>query len=201
MSKVWPALTVYFRTFLFFAWPFGLSFLTVQAQVTSTITDLVVVKKPNHPDGAAMATVRGPATVKGKVTITEKKGRIASHALQAWTIRGGQAALLLMSPAKKGEKNRLRYYDLDADKGRFLGNVPFANATMMESEEAKGLWAFAVTGLDTTTNRPVIFVGDATALHGRIEGGSVPKFIGSALSFQSASGPKSVDTAIGCSLG
>ena len=196
MFRAWPAVAVRHTIFVLIAGSCWFGGLGARAQVTSTITDVVVVKKPNRADGAAMATVKGPSTVKGKATVTEKKGRIASHALQAWKILGGQGALLLMSPEKKGKQNRLRYYDLEADKGRFLGNVPFATATMTESGDANTPWAFAVSGMDTATGRPAIFVGDASALHGRIDGASQPTFTGNSLSFQSATGQKQVQTAI-----
>ena len=170
------------------------AFLDLEAQATNTITSLIVVKKPGQMDGQAMATVRGPGSVKGKPTVKEKTQRIASHVVQAWTIMGGQGALLIMSPAKKGEQYRLRYYDLDAGKGRFLGKVPFAQAAMSESDDAKGPWAFAVSGTDPSTSRPLIFAGDASAIHARIEDGSAPQFVGDSLSFQSRSGAKTLKT-------
>jgi len=195
MFRAWPAAAVRHTIFVLVAGSCWFGFIGLRAQVTSTITDVIVVKKPGQEDGAAVATVRGPSTVNGKVTVTEKKGRIASHALQAWKIMGGQGALLLMSPEKKGQQNRLRYYDLEADKGRFLGNVPFATATMTESNDGNGPWAFAVSGIDASTGLAAIFVGDATALHGRIDGGSQPTFTANSLRFQSATGPNQVETA------
>jgi hypothetical protein len=195
MFRARPAVAVRHTIFSLIAGSCWFGVMGARAQATSTITDVVVVKKPNRADGAAMATVKGPSTVKGKATVTEKKGRIASHALQAWKILGGQGALLLMSPEEKGKQNRLRYYDLEADKGRFLGNVPFAKATMTESSDANAPWAFALSGMDTATGRPAIFVGDASALHGRIDGGSQPTFTANSLSWQSATGQKQVDTA------
>ncbi len=195
MSRAWSTVVVRHLIFVLIAGLSWFGFQSLWGQVASTITDVAVEKKPNHADGAAMATVRGQSTVKGKVTVTEKKGRIASHALQAWKIKNGQGALLLMSPEKKGEQNRLRYYDLDAGQGRFLGHVPFATATVTESSDANGPWAFAVSGVDTSTSRAVIFVGDAVAVRGRIEGGSMPRFTADSLSFQSATGPGQVKTA------
>jgi hypothetical protein len=67
----------------------------------SSIVKLTVEKKPGALDGRAMATVKGPAKVKGKVVITEKTGRIATQAIQAWIVLDGQGALLLLSPEKK----------------------------------------------------------------------------------------------------
>jgi hypothetical protein len=195
MSRRWPTVAVRHFILMLIAGFYWFAFQSLWGQVVSTITQVVVVKKPNQADGAAMATVRGQSTVKGKVMVTEKKGRIASHALQAWKIKNGQGALLLMSPEKKGEQNRLRYYDLDAGQGRFLGHVPFATATMTESSDANSPWAFAVSGVDASTSRAVIFVGDAVAVRGRIDGGSMPRFEAASLSYQSAAGPGQVKTA------
>jgi hypothetical protein len=193
MSESFPGVSVRstIRVLAVLACCLGLS--RTHAQTTSTITSVVVTKKPGKPDGTAMATVKGPTTVKGKVTVTEKTGRIASHALEACKIMGGQGALLLMSPEKTGEPNRLRYYDLDADKGRFLGNVPFATATITESNGIP--WAFAISGTDAANGHPVTFVGNITALHGRLDGASEPTFTADSLSFQSATGPHELKTA------
>ncbi len=43
----------------------------------SSIVKLTVEKKPGAPDGRAMATVKGPAKIKGKIVITDKTGHIA----------------------------------------------------------------------------------------------------------------------------
>jgi hypothetical protein len=73
--------------------------LALQAQQTS-IVKLIVEKKPGASEGRAMATVKGPLKVKGKVVIGEKTGRIATKAIQAWIIMDGQGASLLLSPEK-----------------------------------------------------------------------------------------------------
>jgi hypothetical protein len=92
--------------------------IPVTPQVTSTIT---VLKKHGQADRRAMATANG------------KTGSIAAHALQARTIQKGQGALLLLSPLNNNEPYRVRYYELDAGKSRLLGEVPFAQAKMVES--------------------------------------------------------------------
>ena len=76
---------------------------------SAVIVKLEIVKKPAAPDGQAMATVKGPIKVKGKATVGEKTGHIATHARQAWIIMNGQGALLLLSPEKKGDQYQLRY--------------------------------------------------------------------------------------------
>jgi hypothetical protein len=153
---------------------------------SAVILKLVIVKKPGAPDGKAMATVKAPSNVKGKVTLREKTGHIATHARQAWIIMNGQGALLLLSPEKKGGQYQLRYYQLDEGKGRLLGDVPFAQATMMESQAAGAPWAFTLSGTDPSTAQPVIVAGDTQAIHGRLPGASDPHFSADALSFHSA---------------
>jgi hypothetical protein len=154
---------------------------------SAVIVKLEIVKKPGAPDGQAMATVKAPLNVKGKTTMSEKTGHIATHARQAWIIMNGQGALLLLSPEKKGGQYQLRYYQLDEGKGRPLGDVPFAQATMKESE-AGASWAFALEGTDPATGQPVIVAGDKEAIHARLPDASDPHFSADALSFQSAGG-------------
>ncbi len=168
--------------------------ISLHAQQTS-IVKLVVEKKPGASEGQAMATVKGPMKVKGKVIIGEKKGRIAAKAVQAWIIMEGQGALLLLSPEKKDQPYRLRYYQLDAGKGRLLGRVPFAEGSIAEWKGPNGSWAFAIAGADPATKRPLIFAGDTEAIHARIDEGSQPKFSADSLSFQTTAGPKTVDMA------
>lgn len=149
---------------------------------TPTITNLTVVKKPGKADGRAMATVKG------------KTGSIATHAVQAWTIMDGQGALLLMSPQKKGEQYRLRFYQMDAGKGRFLGHVPFGEATMEESKVPDQPWAFAISGIDPATKRTVTFAGNTEAIHARLDDASEPHFSAGSLAFRTSGGAKTLDT-------
>jgi hypothetical protein len=143
------------------------------------IRSITVVKKPGKTDGRAMATVNG------------KTGSIAAHALQAWTIQQGQGALLLLSPLKKNQPYRVRYYELDAGKSRLLGEVPFAQAMMVES--TNGTWAFTLSGIDPASKDPVMFVGDTQAIHARIDHASEPVFSPASLSFQTPNGAQAID--------
>jgi len=161
----------------------------------SSIIKLIVEKKPGAPDGRAMATVKGPAKVKGKVVITEKTGRIATQAIQAWIVLDGQGALLLLSPEKKGQPNRLRYYELDAGKGRLLGRLPLEEATIAERKPANDQWAFALSGTDPVSKEPVIFAGDTHAIHARIDDASQPQFSADSLSYQTPGGPQTISMA------
>jgi hypothetical protein len=143
------------------------------------IRSITVEKKPGKTDGRAMATVNG------------KTGSIAAHALQAWTIQQGQGALLLLSPLKKNQAYRVRYYELDAGKGRLLGEVPFAQAKMVESTH--GAWAFTISGIDPASKEPVIFAGDTQAIHARIDHASEPVFNPGSLSFTTPNGAHGID--------
>src|SRR5580692_2963902 len=168
--------------------------ICVHAQ-QSSIVKLTVEKKPGAHDGQAMATVKGPAKVKGKIVVTEKTGRIATHALQAWIILDGQGALLLLSPEKNGMPNRLRYYELDAGKGRLLGHVPLSDATIVERKPVSDQWAFAISGIDPATQKPLVFIGDTHAIHARIDDASRPQFAADSLSFETPGGAKSLTLA------
>ena len=163
--------------------------LCLRAQ-QSSIVKLTVEKKLGALDGRAMATVKGPAKVKGKVVITENTGRIASQAIQAWIVLDGQGALLLLSPEKKGLSNRLRYYELDAGKGRLLGRLPFQEATIAERKPANDQWAFALSGTDPVSKQPVVFAGDTHAIHARIDDASQPQFSADSLSYQTRAARK-----------
>jgi LssY C-terminus len=156
---------------------------------SAVMVKLVIVKKPGAPDGKAMATVKAPIKVKGKSAIGDKTGHIAMHVRQAWIILNGQGALLLLSPEKKGGQYQLRYYQLDEGKGRLLGDVPFAQATMEESQATGAPWAFALSGTDSSTKQPVIVAGDTQAIHARLADAADPHFCADALCFQSAGEP------------
>lgn len=160
---------------------------------SAAMVKLVIVKKPGAADGNAMATVKAPINVKGKVTLREKTGRIATHARQAWIIMNGQGALLLLSPEKKGGPYQLRYYQLDEGKGRSLGEVPFAQATLEESQAASAPWAFALSGTDSSTTQPVIVAGDSQAIHARLPNASDPHFCADALCFRSVGGQSAAE--------
>jgi hypothetical protein len=178
---------------LIFAAPLSLT-LCLDAQ-QSSIVKLTVEKKPGALDGRAMATVKGPAKVKGKVVITEKTGRIATQAIQAWIVLDGQGALLLLSPEKKGLPNRLRYYELDAGKSRLLGHLALQEATIAERKPANDQWAFALSGTDPESKQPVIFAWDTHAIHARIDDASQPQFSSDSLSYQTAGGPHTISMA------
>ena len=152
----------------------------------AAITQIVIQKKAGSPDGEAMATVKATVVVKGKKTITDKSGRIATHAVQAWTIMSGQAALLLLSPEKKGQQYRVHYYDLHSGKWRSLGQVPFAQATFSETEAGSAPWAFAIGGISSDPKQPVIFAGDQEMIHAELKDASDPRFSGNSFFFQSS---------------
>ena len=153
--------------------------LAVVPLAPPVIRSITVVKKPGEADGRAMATVNG------------KTGSIAAHVVQAWTIQQGHGALLLLSPLKKNLAYRVRYYELDAREGRSLGEVPFAQANMLES--TTDAWAFTVSGIDPASKDPLIFAGDTEAIHARIDHASEPVFSPGSLSFQTPEGVQTMD--------
>jgi LssY C-terminus/Outer membrane protein beta-barrel domain len=158
------------------------------AQHPFLITKLTVEKKPGHNDGAAMATVGN------------RTGRIANHALQAWIVLGGNAALLLLSPEKQNGPYRLRYYQADEAKGRLLGYVPFREANLVESQSTSTakdfIWAFALSGTDPSTNHPIVFAGDTEAIHARFEDATSPQFAADSLSFSQDGQPKTISISL-----
>ena len=165
-----------------------LSCVRLMAQ-QAAITRIAIEKKPGSADGEAIATVKATVTVKGKRSITNKSGRIATHAVQAWTIMSGQGALLLLSPQKKGQQYRIHYYELHSGKWRSLGQVPFAQATLAEAEVGSAPWAFAIAGVDPETHalkQPVIFAGDQEMIHAELKNASAPRFSGNLFFFQSS---------------
>ena len=99
--------------------------------------------------------------------------------------------MLLLSPLKKNQGYRVRYYELDAREGRLLGEVPFAQANMLES--TTGAWAFTVSGIDPASKSPLIFAGDAEAIHARIDHASEPAFSPGSLSSQTPKGVQTMD--------
>ena len=161
----------------------------------ASIVKLTVEKKPGALYGRAMATVKGPSKVKGKIVITEKTGHIAAHAIQAWIIMNGQGALLLLSPEKKGLANRLRYYQLDAGKGRLLGHIPLDQGTVTERMPADDQWAFALGGTNPSTGRRVIYAGDTHAIHALVDNAWDPRFTSETVIYETPSGRRTVSIA------
>ena len=107
MFRAWPAVAVRHTIFVLIAGSCWFGGLGARAQVTSTITDVVVVKKPNRADGAAMATVKGPSTVKGKATVTGEKRTHRLPRPAGMEDFGRPGALLLMSPGEKRQTESL----------------------------------------------------------------------------------------------
>jgi opacity protein-like surface antigen len=157
------------------------------------ITRLNVIKKDGQADGKVMATVLGPKKINRKIVIKESTGSIANHAVRAWIIMDGQDALLLLSPEKKEQQYRLRYYQLDSGKSRLLGTVPFADATLAELKSPH-VWAFAIAGIDPSTKEPAVFAGDENSLHSKLNNASDPHFSGNSFSFQSSGEVKTLPT-------
>lgn len=130
---------------------------------------------------APVEIVRNPGTESGKAqTRIQGKTRVlCSHATAAWKVRGGGAVLVaVIQPATKHtpQRNVLRYYDLESGRSRTLGALPFATATLSETEQENRTWAFALSGIGTATNTPTIIIGSVEAVTGYIENASAPAF-------------------------
>ncbi len=141
-----------------------------------TVPHIIILRKPGHTDGVAQMTVQG------------KTHKITPHAVQAWTVRNGQGALILVLARGKSSASPylLRYYDLDTGRRRALGPVPFPSATLQESRPAEEDWAFALSGNDIASGRPVTIVGDSEAIPGILSGASSPAFRDDTLTVTSA---------------
>lgn len=150
---------------------------TACAAQPATPTGIAIVRKPGHRDGVAQITVKG------------KRRNVTKHALQAWLVREGEGALVLVTHK---HHTRLRYYDLDSGRRRDLGPVPFQHAAMHETNLSNHGWAFALSGTDAATHQPLILAGDTAAMPGLIPGASAPAFHGDALAFTTSAGQQSV---------
>jgi hypothetical protein len=135
---------------------------------------ITIIRKPGHEAGEAQMAVNG------------KVRKISPNAVDAFTARGGDAALVIvLQPAKGGLPKQyvLHYYDLDSGRRRVLGTLPMRAAQLQETEAKGGAWAFALSGTDLTTSRPVVVVGDDQAIPGRLPDASSPVFHEGVLSY------------------
>jgi hypothetical protein len=133
-----------------------------------------IIRKPGHEAGEAQMTVNG------------KVRKISPHAVDAFTARGSDAALVIvLQPAKGGLSKQyvLHYYDLDSGRRRVLGTLPMSAAQLQETEAKGGAWAFALSGTDLTTSKPMVMVGDDQAIPGRLPDASSPVFHEGVLSY------------------
>ncbi len=159
------------------AWSLIVVFLAPSSpaqQKKADLSPITVVRKPGQEAGEAQMTVNG------------KVRKISPHAVEAFTARGGAAALVIVLQPAKGELPKqyvLHYYDLDSGRRRVLGPLPMSAAQLKETEAKGGAWAFALSGTDLTTTKPVIVVGDDQAIPGRLPDASSPVFHEGLLSY------------------
>lgn len=161
------------------------------AETTSPVTTITIVRKDGRKDGVAKMTVSGSKA---------KPRNITKHAMQAWPVRDGQGALVLVVEKKH---YLLRYYDLDSGRRRNLGTVPFGHASLQETKVATEAWAFALTGTDPATGQPLTLVGSTDAVTGVLPGESSPVFAGNSLTCSTAEGKQTIKVAslLGTNLG
>jgi opacity protein-like surface antigen len=160
------------RTILLSALLLALPCLTsalAQAPKPASVTTITIVRKDGHKDGVAQMAVSGSK---------DKPRSITKHAMQAWLVRDGQGALILVSQKKQ---YFLRYYDLDSGRRRTLGTVPFSHASFVETKLPNEGWAFALSGNDPVTGHPLTLVGSTDGMTGFLPGKSSPTFAGDSL--------------------
>lgn len=139
-----------------------------QQRASSTETPITIVRKPGNVDGEAQIVEPG-----------KKPRKIAPHALAAWRVRDGSGALVIVSGPEKQiafKRYVLRYYDLDTGRRRELGAVPFSDAKVLETKSPNENWAFCLSGEDSTSNQPVLVVGDDNAIPGLLPDATSPEF-------------------------
>jgi hypothetical protein len=156
-----------------------------------TPTDITIVRKPGHDDGIAEMKVKG------------KVNKITSHAVQAWPVREGQGALILVVQKKgSGPKQYiLRYYDLDSGRRRILGPLPFNTASIQESNSPDQPWAFALTGKALASSQSITIVGDEEAIPGLIPNAEAPAFTGDTFTYTALPGSEKQSVKIASLLG
>jgi opacity protein-like surface antigen len=142
---------------------------------TQAHTEITIVRKSGQEDGVAQMIVKN------------KVRKITPHAVQAWPVRNGEGALILVHD-KKAKQYLLRYYNLDSGRRRVLGAVELSAGTMRESNPDDEAWAFALSGKDLTTGRPITIVGDEEAIPGIIPGATSPSFSHDSLTYTAAPG-------------
>jgi len=188
-------MTTFFRSLLLPGIACIFSPVTVMAAIDNPSpapTEITIVRKSGQEDGVAQMIVKN------------KVRKITPHAVQAWPARNGEAALILVHD-KKTKQYLLRYYDLDSGRRRVLGAVPLNAGTMRESHADDEAWAFALSGKDLTTGKPITIVGDEEAIPGIIPGATSPSFSNDSLTYTAMPGgeKQTVKTAslLGTNLG
>jgi hypothetical protein len=136
-------------------------------QKTAAPTLITIDRKPGHEDGEAQMIVK------------DKIRKISPHAVQAFTVRGGGAALILVMQPAKGTTPKqyiLRYYDLESGRRRVLGTLPFSSGSVVETKAADERWAFALSGTSLSGAAPITIVGDDQAIPAVLPGATAPVF-------------------------
>ncbi|MCU1324273.1 MAG: hypothetical protein JWM43_3922 [Acidobacteriaceae bacterium] len=164
---------------------------SIQAQPKeSALSPITIVRKPGQEDGVAEMTANG------------KVRKISPHAVAAFTVRGGEGALVLVLQPAKGaipKQYTLRYYDLDTGRRRVLGVIPMSELKLTETEAKGEAWAFALSGIDRETSQPTIVVGDDQAIPGLLRNAGSPVFRKNGLSYTAGGEPH--ESALGVLLG
>src|SRR5215469_7698881 len=144
---------------------------------------ITIARKPGMEDGEA------------QIVENDKVKKISPHAVEAWLVRGGDGALVIVLVPAKGalpKKYMLRYYDLYSGRRSVLGQVPLKTGMLTETTATDEGWAFALSGTDARTHEAVTLVGDDQAIPGLLSGATSPSFQNGTMSYAEAGEEKSV---------
>jgi len=173
--ELWSQKNVCFLSVLFFRVGLGLSLgLLVtplgysQQKPSVSLSPITIERKPGNEDGQAQMMEKG------------KVRKIAPHAVAAWRVRGDVGALIVVLQPAKGNTAKqyiLRYYDLDSGRRHVLGAIPMAApGSIVETKATDERWAFALSGIDSSSAAPVVVVGDDQAIPGLLQNANSPVF-------------------------
>jgi hypothetical protein len=149
---------------------------------------LVVPASPLFAQEAVFHTLRvekktGEQTGVALITVNGKPKRISTGAFQAWPIMDEQNALVIVrEPKNAGGEYRLRYVEGESKKRRDLGPVPFTAAELTQHKQPDGSWIFVLSG--KANGGSAIVVTDETAIRGRLQHDSDPKFTADGLTYK-----------------
>jgi hypothetical protein len=130
----------------------------------SSIVKLTVEKKPGAHEGPAIATVKGPAKVKGKIVIKEKAGRIATHALET---SGGTKSLSLATLVALGYQDSIYAPASNPANTAYLQFLRDGDSLSINSggEVERGRWIKAGSSFEVTSPKRARTVWPETELH------------------------------------
>ena len=110
MYRPWASLYAFVGSLLLFS-PAVFAFAQQAEQKVAELPPITIEHKPGHEDGEAQMVING------------KVRKISPHAVAAFTVRGGEGALIIVLQPAKGalpKQYLLRYYDLETSRRRVM---------------------------------------------------------------------------------